>query len=81
MKDPPASIVVYATDSSTCGYTYTCTKGSTAPSWVSVSQACVVSWSTSDTTLSAGAYSVPITVKFNTAVAQAGSTTLISFNI
>ena len=69
VNNPSASLTLTATDSSTCGYTYNCTLGTGAPDWVAVTTACVVSWSTSKTSLTAGAYSVPILVTFNTAVA------------
>ncbi len=75
-----SSQTISAVDSSGCGYTPTCSLESSAPSWVSIdASTCVVSWYTSDATIAAGVYPVPISIAY--ASLPTSTTLTTSFSI
>jgi hypothetical protein len=61
-----ASQTVSASESSSCGYTPTCTLGSGNPTWGITISSCVVTWETKQLNLATIDYTVPVTVSWNT---------------
>ena len=70
LKDAKGTQTISATDSSSCGYTATCTltTNATVTALVSIS-GCVVSWESTSTALTLGNYVVVVTTKFSNSAA------------